>query len=125
MTQHDGKKDEARDLLENCRLALEACDGPADCCGETDNGRHTWPLKLELLHRVQEYLKLPHHVPSAEGRSGSYRDAVLEEAAALCEMLARQESYEAEMDMANGCAEAIRELKGGVVLSAMTRTGEG
>lgn len=48
--------DTTRELLEQARLALEACDGPADCCGTADNGRAEWPLKLELLHRIQEHL---------------------------------------------------------------------
>ena len=48
-----------RELLEQAALALEACTGPADCCGTGDNGRREWPLKLELLSRIQEHLRTP------------------------------------------------------------------
>jgi hypothetical protein len=50
------RSDPTRDLLEQARLALEACTGPEDCCGMAHVSAREWPLKLELLDRIQQHL---------------------------------------------------------------------
>lgn len=54
--QSESAESKTRELLEHARLALEACTGPADCCGMADNGQREWPLKMELLSRIQAHL---------------------------------------------------------------------